>query len=198
MVIRTKLDLKHFLRSTANRFTRNIYSDNDNTFRALQNLSRNKNIVILQCDKDSSVVLLPRSTYIDKLQSMNDEGISDGKYEPTSDTALSDLKTFQDFFYRSFKNNKYPLDYSEIRPSSNKPSSLFASAKTHKFDHLNQTNGENLTLRPIVSTCGTFYHKTAKALAKYLSPLAENEYTIKNTLDFADRLENTRSMMVIS
>ena len=29
----------------------------------------------------------------------------------------------------------------------------------------------------------------AKALAKYLSPLTENQYSLKNTLAFADRLE---------
>ena len=30
--------------------------------------------------------------------------------------------------------------------------------------------------------------KMAKALAKYLAPLMENHHTIKNTLDFADKL----------
>ena len=121
---------------------------------------------------------------------MIDEGIKDGKYEPTSDTTLTDLKSFQDFVYRNFKHNKDHFDYSEIRPSSNKPASLFGSAKTHKFANLNEINCENLKLRPIVSTCGTFYYNSAKALAKYLSPLAENEFSIKNTLDFAEQLES--------
>ena len=45
-------------------------------------------------------------------------------------------------------------------------------------------------LRPIVSTCGTFYYETAKFLASYLLPLTENEYSIKTTTDFAERLSN--------
>ena len=45
-------------------------------------------------------------------------------------------------------------------------------------------------MRPIVSSCGTFYHETAKSLVSYLSPLATNEHTINNTLDFADLLQD--------
>ena len=75
---------------------------------------------------------------------MIDEGITDEKYEPTSDTTLTDLKSFQDFLYsyRNFKNDKDPYDYNQIRPLFDKLSSLFASAKTHKFDNLNQINCE--------------------------------------------------------
>ena len=40
------------------------------------------------------------------------------------------------------------------------------------------------------STCGTFYYETAKFLASYLLPLTENEYSIKTTTDFAERLRN--------
>ena len=43
---------------------------------------------------------------------------------------------------------------------------------------------------PIVSTCRTFYYETAKFLASYLLPLTENEYSIKTTTDFAERLSN--------
>ena len=37
---------------------------------------------------------------------------------------------------------------------------------------------------------GWYFYETAKALAKYLAPLAENHHTIKNTLDFADKLND--------
>ena len=42
----------------------------------------------------------------------------------------------------------------------------------------------------MVGTCGTFYYETAKFLASYLLPLTENEYSIKTTTDFAERLSN--------
>ena len=60
-----------------------------------------------------------------------------------------------------------------------------------KFDDYSQITTENLTLRPINSTCGTYLYETAKALSKYFAPLAENEHTIKNEiLDFAGNVES--------
>ena len=82
------------------------------------------------------------------------------------------------------------MDYNQIRPVSNQPARLYATAKTHKFDDYKDITTENLKLRPIISTCGTYFYETAKALSKYLAPLAENQHTIKNTLDFADKLKD--------
>ena len=82
------------------------------------------------------------------------------------------------------------MDYSHIRPVSNQPARHYATAKTHKFEDYNQISTDNLKLRPIISTCGTYYYETCKALSKYLAPLAENQHTIKNTLDFAEKLKD--------
>ncbi|KAL9966914.1 hypothetical protein ACROYT_G025054 [Oculina patagonica] len=76
----------------------------------------------------------------------------------------------------------------EIKPTSNQPAFLYGTAKTHKFQNPEQITKDNLKLRPIVSTCGTFYYETAKFLASYLLPFTENEYSIKTTTDFGERL----------
>jgi hypothetical protein len=53
---------------------------------------------------------------------MIEEGITQGKYETTTDSTLSDLSSFQDFLYRNFSKNASPtLDYTHIRPTSNQP-----------------------------------------------------------------------------
>lgn len=62
--------------------------------------------------------------------------------------------------------------------------------KEYKFEDHNQLTTDNFKLRPIISTCGTYFYETAKALSKYLAPLAENQHTIKNTLDFAEKLKD--------
>lgn len=36
----------------------------------------------------------------------------------------------------------------------------------------------------------TFYYQTVKVLASYLMPLGNNQYNIKNTMDFAESLSN--------
>ena len=184
-------DFHHFLRTSTNIFTKNIYNTPDNTWKSLRGLSENPNITVLRGDKDSTVVIIPREVYIRKLETMIEEGISQGKYETTNDCTLSDLKSFQDFLYRNFSKNSFTtLDLTQIRPVSNQPARLYATAKTHKFEDHKLITTENLKLRPIISTCGTYFYETAKALAKYLAPLAENHYTIKNTLDFADKLND--------
>ena len=66
----------------------------------------------------------------------------------------------------------------------------FITTKTHKFVEFKDITTDNLKLRPIISTCGTYYYQSAKSLAKYLAPLAENEYTIKDTLEFPDHLQD--------
>ena len=55
---------------------------------------------------------------------MNDEGIAHGKYIETSDTTHIDLKRFQDFLYRNFKNKK---SYDNMRSVSNQPNCYFAT-----------------------------------------------------------------------
>ena len=44
--------------------------------------------------------------YYEKLETMVNEGIKNGIYKETTDTTLHDLKLFQDFLYRNFKDYK--------------------------------------------------------------------------------------------
>ena len=61
----------------------------------------NKDIVILKGNKDSSIALMHRSDYIEKIEVIIDDGIRKGIYEVTTDSTLQDLKRFQDFLYRN-------------------------------------------------------------------------------------------------
>ena len=130
---------------------------------------------------------MQRADYVNKLETMIEEGITNGKYMVTDDNTLKDLKSFEDFLTRNFKSS---LSLNKVKPTSNQPAFLYGTAKTHKFQNYEQITKDNLKLRPIVSTCGTFYYETAKFLASYLLPLTENEYSIKTTTDFAERLSN--------
>ena len=64
---------------------------------------------------------------------------------------------------------------------SNQTARLYATAKTHKFEDHNLITTENLKLRLIISTCGTYFYETAKALAKYLAPLTERIIALLRT-----------------
>ena len=96
-----------------------------------------------------------------------------------------DLTSFQTFLHRNFRET---LPYGDIRPSSNQPAFLYGTAKAHKFEDFADITADKLKLRPIVSTVGTYYYDTAKYLASYLMSLTDNQYNLRNTLDFSDCL----------
>ena len=131
-VDQTKLANFHeFIRAYTDTFTKNIHSTKDYTYK---NLIENKDLGIISGDKDSCVVILRRSDYDKKLQSMVDEGITESM--PQLKT-FSDLKKFQDFLRRNFKDNF--THYKDIRPVSNQPGRLYRNNSrklkipTHNF-----------------------------------------------------------------
>ena len=127
-------DFHEFLRAYTDIFTRNVYATKDFTYSNLKNIIKNDKLVVLSGDQDSCVVIMQRGDYDIKLQNMIDDGIREGTNSPTVDTHLSDLKKFQDFICQNFKR-KYDR-YEDMRPVSNQPGKIYATAKTHKFDSL--------------------------------------------------------------
>ena len=102
---------KHFLRVHSNLFHQNIYSTPDDTYKVLQKLASDPDVVVLSGDKDSSVVIMQRADYVNKLEIMIEEGITNGKYVEI------------DFLIQNFKSF-LPLD--KIKPTSNQPDRLSA------------------------------------------------------------------------
>ena len=63
-----------FLRAYCDMFTKNIYSTRDSTYSNLKRLIKNEDIVIIPGDKDSCVVVMNKSDYVQKLQQMTNDG----------------------------------------------------------------------------------------------------------------------------
>ena len=119
----------------------------------------------------------------DYVKIMIDKGIQDGVYTKTEDNTLQDLKRFQDFLYRNF--SKYEK-CNDMLPSSNQPAQSYRTAKTHKFDDINEITVDSLTFRPIIAQTGTYMYETAQIISEYLKPYYENnDFIIKNTQDCA-------------
>ena len=70
---------------------------------------------------------------------------------------------------------------------------MFAIAKMHIFESISDITLEQLKLRPNIDQTGTYIHKASKFVAKYLGPLAKNDYTIRDTLSFPDSLKSGSS-----
>ena len=134
----------------------------DSTYKSLSNLINNKNIVVLAADKETCTVILNRTDYQNKVNNMINEGIAEGKYIETVDNTHKDLKLFQDFFYRNLYKHE---QYENMRPKSNQPGRFFATAKTHKFDSVNDITLDKLKLRPIIDQTGTYIYNASKVVA---------------------------------
>ena len=176
-----KEEFHEFLRRYTDISIKNINNTRDHTYNNLKGLIKNKNLCVLSGDKDSCVIIMNKQDYIVKLEEMLNEGIKKGTYERANDTTMYDLETFQSFLYRNFRNHP---SYDKMRPKSNQPARLYATAKTHKFNNLDKVTVEKLKFRPIVDQTGTATYDAAKVIGEYLKPLALNEYKINDCLKF--------------
>ena len=148
---------------------------------------RNNDIVVVKGDKDSNVVILKTSDYVTKLDTMIDDVIIKGTNVETTDSTFKELSRFQDFLYRNFQNYK---GYKDMKPGSNQPARLYGTAKTHKFETLEDITVANLKFRPIIDQTGTLTYNAAKVISDYLRPLCKNEYSINDTQKFPSMLSS--------
>ena len=54
------------------------------------------------------------------------------------------------------------LFYKKMRPVANQQAKLFATAKTHKFNNIEDINVEELIFRPIIDQTGTLHTVAVK------------------------------------
>ena len=143
------VDFHEFLKAYTDIFTKNIYATKDFTYKNLKNMINNDKLAVVSGDKDSCVVIMTRKDSNNKLEAMLNDGISKGMYARTEDTTLRDLRLFQDFLRRHFKD-KYDI-YEKMIPASHEPGKRYATAKTHKFNSLDDITVDNLKFHPIIS-----------------------------------------------
>ena len=75
-------------------------------------------------------------------------------------------------------------------PRSNQPAKLYRTAKTHKFNNIQEINKENLKFRPIIDLTETYSYNAAQVILQYLKPLCKNEFTINDTQSFSADIKN--------
>ena len=147
-------DFHEFLKACTDIFLKNIYATKDLTNENLKNIINNDKLAVVSGDKDSCVVIMTGEDYNSKLEALLNYGVSKGIYAPTEDTTLRGLKLFQGFLHINFKDKCDK--YEEMRPASHEPGKLYATAKTHKFNFLDDITVDNLRFHPIISQIGTY------------------------------------------
>ena len=88
-VDQTELQNFHeFRRGYTGIFAKNVILTEDHTYKELKTLIHNKDVVILKDDKDSSIVIMNKTDYITKIETMIEQGVKNGTYAETDDTAI--------------------------------------------------------------------------------------------------------------
>ena len=77
-----------------NIFTKNIFAIKHYTYHNLEDMVRDKDLVLLNGDNDSQVVVMNRIDYNNTMQKIIDDGIKSKIYEETADHTFKDLKNF--------------------------------------------------------------------------------------------------------
>ena len=77
-----------------------------------------------------------------------------------------------------------------MKPDNNQPARLYGTAKTHKFETLQNITVANLKFRPIIDQTGMLTYNAAKVIQDYLRPLCKNEYSIYDTQKFRSILSS--------
>ena len=87
--------------------------------------------------------------------------MQNGVYAKTEDNTLQDLKRLQDFSYKNFSKYK---KFNDMLPSSNQPAQLYETAKTNKFDDINDIRVDSLKFRAIIAQIRIYMFKTAQVI----------------------------------
>ena len=154
---------------------------------ALTNLSKNKDMVIQKSDKDNSIVIVDKETYIQKM-----ENLSSGQRKFEKVTLINDAflnfvvnqeKPIETIFKNLVDSNNMSKQLRKfIKPVGTRPSIMHGNCKVNK----QQVDGCP-PFRPILSALQTPTCKLAKFLVPILNPLTKNEYTVKDSFNLLKR-----------
>ena len=115
----------------------------------IQNLSRNKETVILKQGKGRGVVILDRSKYMEKCLSI----LSTSKFAEIDHDPTAYIEGKVQRPLSKIKNKLPSFVYSKIYPTGSLPGKFYGTAKLHKIS--NKSIVEHLPLRAIIFNIGT-------------------------------------------
>ena len=140
----------------------------------INNLCRNKQLVIFKQNKGRGVVLLDKSKYVKKCFSI----INKNKFKKLHKNPTVSYEAKIQRTLRKMKSRFTLQEYNKVYPTGSKAGKLYGTAKIHKLPESGTV--DQLPLRPIISNIGTTLYYLAKHLTKILAPLSKSEYTVQH------------------
>ena len=183
-------ELKTKMSHLANSYV-NAYKATKNSlkkYNILKRLRESKDIVILRPDKGCGTVILDREEYVKKIYVIIND-TSKFKKLSSDPTILREGQLQR--FLRTLKNKGFFTDesYDKIYPSGSKPASIYGLPKIHKLN----INKDNLSLRPIISSIGTYNYNLSKFLTNLLAPVIPTTNCTKDSFTFCEEIKKVRA-----
>ena len=149
--------------------------------KALNELKKDTNGVILTADKGTCLVVMDKEEYISKAHEL--------LKEETYRIILEDPTNKQNKLIQLLKKIKTEGGINEENYKKMYPTGVGIP----KFYGLPKVHKAGLPLRPIVSSRGSVTYNTSKELARILKPLAgRSTFSVHNTMDFVEQVKNIR------
>ena len=138
-------------------------------YRFLQNIRKNKDIVITKSNKENRVVILDQ-----ELNNALEEIISNtSKFKKLNEAPVLKNEASLQRFLRKLKQKHFfnKIEFDKLYPSGTACARIYGIPKKHKFS----SSDSFPKLCPIVSSIGTFNYNLARFLFDLLSPLVPND-----------------------
>ena len=169
---------------------------NKEEYLALKGLSSNKNIILQKADKGNSVVLVNKADYIKRMKELL-SGVSKFKeitVEPGKEINLSlqhEGKLIE--YLKQIKSSVTTDLYKHLYPQGPQPGIMYGLSKIHK-----PLVNSFPRLRPILSAINTGTYERAKFFVPLLKPITSNNYTVKDSFDFAKDITQQSSKLFMA
>ena len=150
---------------------------------ALNNLSKNRNIIIIRPDKGNGDVILNRSDYIEKDEALLADASKFSKLDiDTPEICQRRENRLVRFLRDTLLKQKIITEevYRQLFPSGSVPGVLYGLPKVHK---------DNCPARPILSAIDTLNYNLAKFLVPILQPFAVGQYSVKDSFAFVSEIK---------
>jgi len=156
-----------------------VFSRDD--FATLRSLAQDRSLYVTRPDKGNGIVILNRNDYIEKITQIVDDYSKFRKVEDDEKKLIIRLEDKLNNNLRSLKQQATISEdfYNQAFKTGSCLGQLYGLPKTHK---------EGYPVRPILSAYNSHNYNLAKLLVPLLSHLSVNEYTVKNSYDFADEI----------
>ena len=176
-----RVEVKKVLKKAqnANKSPSNITKEE---LKALQELKKDQDRIILTADKGVALVVMNRTDYINK----SEELLNTGTYKkiPEDPTMKQKARLINILKKINSEGGLSEDNYKKMYPTGAVSPKYYGLPKIHKA---------GTPLRPIISSIGTATYNTAKELARILKPLVGTSmHHVQNTRDFIDQINDAR------